>query len=80
MDNWDIQTRHTTKTNRPTTKTNHPTLQSLLDWGLSEEKKCIQILKALPPQAEEYSQLVGKLDKLQYTNRQIRQQLVFQDF
>ena len=52
-----------------------PSLQRLLQYGVEEELKALDMLKALPPDMEEYTLAMEKLDSLQYANHQVRLQL-----
>jgi hypothetical protein len=50
-------------------------LKGLLHWGEAERQKVLDMLKVLPPEMEEYSLLMDRLDKLESTLRQVRLQL-----
>ena len=50
-------------------------LEELLAWGLEQEKKCREMLKALSPGMAEYEQLLERLDKVVATNEQVKKQL-----
>lgn len=50
-------------------------LEKLLNWGKEEERKCLELLKILPPEAEEYRAVMEKLDKLQIALKQIKVQI-----
>lgn len=47
-------------------------LEKLLNWGKEEERKCLELLKILPPEVEEYQEVMEKLDKLQIAVKQIK--------
>ena len=51
-------------------------LEEMLDWGLEQEKKCEEMLKALSVEMEEYNQILERLDKVWTVNEQIKRQLV----
>ena len=72
-DSWHING----KPPRPATKSRStcPSLQRLLQYGVEEELKALDMLKALPPDMEEYTLAMEKLDSLQYANHQVRLQL-----
>ena len=57
-------------------KPNRQTLEGLLAWGQKEEEKCKEQLKLLPPEMEEYNQVLQRLENLQSVLLQVRQQLV----
>ena len=50
-------------------------LEELLDWGLEQERKCKEMLKALPSEMEEYQTILERLDKAMEVNEQIRKQI-----
>jgi hypothetical protein len=68
---YAINTKETIKVPKQSTKV----LEDLLGRGKSEEAKCIELLKVLPPSSPEYLELMEKLDKVQNVLRQINVQL-----
>lgn len=50
-------------------------LEKLLEMGLKEEQKCLDILKALPPDIEEYEMVMIALEKVRDSLMIIRKQL-----
>jgi len=64
-----------TKNPRRRRKVNNRSLEELLAWGKKEEKRCLEMLKVLPTDLTEYDIILGKLDRLMATIRQIEVQI-----
>jgi hypothetical protein len=50
-------------------------LEEMLDWGHKEQQRCLDMLKKLPHEMPEYTQLLGKYDKLTTVIHQLKVQL-----
>ncbi|KPJ52615.1 MAG: hypothetical protein AMJ37_02550 [Dehalococcoidia bacterium DG_18] len=50
-------------------------LHELLNWGVEQERKTVEMLRVLPSEMPEYEQLLEHLDKVIETNRQVRVQI-----
>ena len=51
-------------------------LEEMLDWGIEQEKKCMNMLKVLPSEMKEYNQILERLDKVWEVNAQIKKQIL----
>lgn len=47
-------------------------LKDMLEWGEREKQKVLDMLKVLPPDMKEYSDLLERLDKLEKTLKEIK--------
>ena len=63
-----------TKSKAPSVTKTH--LEHLLRWGQGEEQKCLEMIKHLPPEMKEYTDLLERLDKLSKIIPQIKIQLL----
>ena len=50
-------------------------LEEMLDWGHKEQQKCLDMLKKLPHEMPEYTQLLERHDKLTAIIHQLKVQL-----
>lgn len=50
-------------------------LQELLSWGQDEERRCLDLLKVLSPEAEEYGLILFQCERLQEKLTQIKGQI-----
>lgn len=50
-------------------------LEEMLTWGMAEERKCLEMIKAMPPEMPEYNTVLETLDKAMAVNEQIRKQI-----
>jgi len=57
------------------TRANKHGLEELLAWGSEQERKIVELLKALPPEIPTYQQLLERLDRVIEVNRQVRAQI-----
>ena len=57
------------------TRLTKSSLEELLDWGMEQERKMVEMIKVLPSEMPEYQQLLERLDKIVEANRQVRVQI-----
>ena len=50
-------------------------LEELLEWGVEQERRMVEMLKVLPSEMPEYQRLLERLDKVNNANRQVRVQI-----